>query len=472
MLSRCLLAKKNKFSFVKSSLVNEKLFWEELRDVQTAAAPKRGARSTVIDAKSIPENQYLMDAKSKLDEITTTTSTTESSLWVAQSVSPLEKYLGDNFASEALSLAPSSLSSLQEISTSKHAADVLVSLAVSDGTPIVLMAGLHRIAQLATKKGPTHRAVILADHRFGQLLESVSKHLETAQPIFLSNVLWSIGKLEVVPPWRAELVDHLTRVVDQLPPSHVASCLYTLASDMKRSGKSCSQSSLVDSLVGTVTPASYDTHALISVGTSLARLGRVDKNILRAISDRLIASDDIGMDDMVSVMWSFTSLNVTDKLLVAKFIRALENRIQECSKRNLIDSVWVIAKAESVDPLSVSELFRFTMAPAIRSHMTDLSVRELATVVWSYATVAMFDGDFYNDLAIALSPKCPEMNAHDITSVVWSLASVGKLEPGIVKGVKGRIENLGGASVFSPLQLSRIIFGLGFSDEALVTHAI
>ena len=465
--------KKNKYSLLSSSTTGEKAFWEELRDSALHTKPERVRVPKIRSSEpvaTIEESSFsesVVPVESRTNSIAKqATVITESDLPVIQN--PVEKYLEPS--QSITTIHPTLLSVQHDLVHCKNPMDVLI-LTDCGGEKldvINLATGLHRIARLSQRKSNvTPLEMIKADRRFLALVSSIGDRVPDMGIVAMSNVLWSLVKLgeysETV--WAKELVDRLAPVMMECPSDLLSSNLYAAAELSKTSAKSAQPTVLVDSIVSAILNRgidAIDTRNLISISTSLARLGRLERPIMAALADRVIGQiDTIAIDELTSVLWAFTSLKVVDKTLYSKVQSSLEKRaIRDCSKRNLVDLVWALAKGRpSTADESLGELFRFTIAPLIRTHMMDLTVRELSTVLWSFASAEVVDADFYSDLAHALIPKVSEMNAHDVSSIVWGLGSVYYSHSDLFRHLKHQAYVL--RNEFTPLQLSRVVYGLG-----------
>jgi hypothetical protein len=376
---------------------------------------------------------------------------------------PVEKYLEPEQTLE--SIPPLTLSIQHELVHAKTPVDILLITESNkerlDGTN--LATSLHCIARRKVSE------LVLADHRLESLISRVGTEIDKIGIVGLSNTLWSLVKLDKFREvdWFSILIDRMVKTMPSCPTGHLASNLFAVADICKKnSTESERMNLLIDSIVSSLHTRGLDsvsTSDLISVSTSLARLGRLERSVMSYLADRVMGQiDAIPIDQLTSVLWAFTVLKISDKTLYSKIQSMLESRAPtECSKRNLVDLVWSLAKGGPGDE-SLSELFKFTMAPLLRTHMMEMTVRELSTVLWSFATAEIVDFDFYNDVAHALIPKVAEMNAHDVSSIVWALSSVHYSHSDLLRNLKHQAHVL--RNQFTPLQLSRVVYGLGAAD--------
>ena len=463
------IRKKNKFAFPAAS---EESFWEELK------------QSSMVEVKKIP--QY--EKKSPIPTLTTPLVVEKVSLVAdpkdsvivsSPKSSPIDRYL--ERGQDLLRIRPDCLIVLQNLVKAKDATDVLLLLDErSMADPLSVSTALHRVAQLVAKKGSfTHIQVIKNDARFFDLLEMTENTLQNEHdigPVFLSNVFWALIKLDIFPEtlWAEKLVDKL--LLSNPAKELIGSNLFSIA-ELEKTKRlhACSNSvkqkinQLKDLQISIASSSltqetEFTLHELVSVCTSLARLGRVEKTLLAALSDSVKSNlNSISMEDLTSVLYVFTALKLTDSGLFAQVLQTLEaGRVRDCSKRNLVDIGWSLAKSRtsgSSDGFAVTEFFKFCLSPLMRQHLMEYSVRELCTILWSFASAEVVDLDFYNDLSHALIPKIDQMNAHDVSSVAWAMGSAGYMNKDLFSGLKHQALML--KSQLSPLQLSRVIYGLG-----------
>ena len=467
-------SKKNKFSFSDFSKNNgSQQFWEELRDSSEgrSAVQKstpRGRQSAQSESEAVmTEDDLVPSVSSHHLPAVQTPVITESTLPVLNN--PIERFMEPN--QSFLAMQPDRLAAQQEIMRAKQSGDVLVMVDSNRGKldAVNLATAFHRLAKVAPKKGATHVSVVKSDVRFERLLESLSDTLREGNvgQVWMSNVLWSIVKLEVDVGWLPDLLRAMIQNHPESMPLEQIGCnLYSIAElERRKLARDQDVAELKEILIQTAVARRDEIsnpHQLVSICTSLARLGRAERAIFTSLSDSVIQRiDDMSMGDISSVLWSFTTLKIVDSILFTKIQQILEaGRVSECSKRNIVDICWALSKGRSSgSDDSLSEVFKFTIAPVVRSHMMDYTVRELCTLVWSYATAEVVEHDFYNDLSHALLPKTDMMNAHDVSSVVWALSSVHYQHSDLFGSLKCQALRL--KSQFSPLQLSRVIYGLG-----------
>ena len=478
--------KKNKFAFSFSP----QSFWEELRQSKPTVKQIRGPPRTKIPqsqiAQVLPEASVLVPLEQSQNKVELVD--------IAVERSPMARYLEQG--QDLLALRPDKVLALQEIVKAKDATDVLIHIEDNANMMDALQvsAALHRVAKLVAKKGSsTHIQVIKSDSRFLDLLESTGTFFESPNqqnlgPVFLSNVFWALVKLDIIPEtlWGEKLIDSLLSSAAGIGESMdlIGSNLYCIA-ELEKKKKSTNasflrkigefQNILIDSASSQAANVT-NVHQLVSVCTSLARLNRVEVPLLNALSDSLLKNiSAIPMDDLTSALWVFTALKVTNSALFSKVQQALEaGKGQECSKRNLVDICWSLAKSRtSTSDESMTELFRFTLAPLIRNCLMDYSVRELCTILWSYASAEVVDFDFFNDVSHALAGKIDQMNAHDVSSTAWALGSVGYMHSEFFSSLKHQALMV--KSQLSPLQLSRVIYGVcagGVKDKHVLQELV
>jgi hypothetical protein len=372
-------------------------------------------------------------------------------------------------------LHPAVLSSLNDIQASKRVSDILVALEMSPRqSDAVTSESLYCISKLCSRDRNKNRLQsIIVDHRFKALVGELGSRIDIMAPDELCKVFWSLVKLKIFheTSWAIDLLKTITTTdTTKLSLESTRFALLALA-DIQKTSRATSNRNLIfeisrltNACLGKVVSNihSIPSTELISITTSLARLGRNEPVVMKTIADRIVNRiDTVSTEDLTSILWSFTTLKVVDSVLYSKIQGMLESRAPiDCSRRNLVELVWALAKGKpSTADGSLSELFKFTFAPLMRNHMLDMSVRELCTVLWSFATAEVVDMDFYNDVAHGLIPLVKEMNAHDVSSVVWGLAGVNYSHGDLFKSLRRQAVLL--LHEFSPLQLSRVVYGLG-----------
>ena len=450
------VAKKTKKKPELSGSRGSSLILEELRDSKSTR-PKITWRRDVIGSSDQTESLPVPVANNVME----------------LRANPIERYLESS--QSVLELHPSILALHTEIVHAKDPFDILTM--VDDSSVSNSVTALHCIASRCNRQR-SRMELVKADHRFQALLDQIGNQVDffAGQPVARGNVFWSLVKMNI---WRdspctLRLIGQMVQEEETTPVSieTIVSILYAVA-DAKKAAASQAigkeLSSALDRLIDAYATRikrdhidSISTSNLVSVVTSLARIGRSEPSIMKALGDRVIERiDTVSIEDLTSILWAFTSLKMVDSTLYSRIQSVLESRAPtDCSRRNLVDLVWALAKGRpSNADGSLSELFRYTFAPLIRNHMIDLSVRELCTVLWSFATAEVVDFDFYNDLAHALIPRVSEMNAHDVSSVVWGLAGVHFSHCDLFKSIKRQASLL--HNDFTPLQLSRVVYGLG-----------
>ena len=477
--------RKNKYSLSAFSPDNGQAFWEELRDSQRAGKstqPKLGPviDTTVASPQDITEDS-LINSRQETDVSIASEPVTEPTLTVMRD--PATSYLEPH--QSLLEMNPQKLAVQQDLVRAKHAGGILVLVDANRGRmdAVNLATALHRIAKITVKKGPTNLQFVRSDCRTTILVEDLGDVVKSSEigPVWASNVLWALVKMDLVElAWLPTLIEKMTVNIAAMPLEQVGCNLYSIAELEKRNSKVLNLEDLKELLIASAVSRRHEfsnPHQLVSICTSLARLGRAERLLFKSLSDSVLSQiDHMSVGDLTSVLWAFTTLRITDSLLYAKIQGLFESggKISECSKRDLVDICWSLAKSRtSGSDESLSEFLKFTIAPVVRQHMMDYTVRELCTLVWSFATAEVIDPDFYNDLAHALLPKAQQMNAHDVSSVVWALSSVHYRHGDFFGSLKHQALRL--KSQFTPLQLSRVIYGLGagnVSDKRVMAELV
>ncbi|KAF4749070.1 hypothetical protein FOZ63_030850, partial [Perkinsus olseni] len=124
---------------------------------------------------------------------------------------------------------------------------------------------------------------------------------------------------------------------------------------------------------------------------------------------------------------------------------------------SLVSLTWSLSKLGETG--GEEDLFRYTLAPTIRSYMLEYSVQDLCALAWSFANANINDVDFMSDIAHALMPKTRDMNCQDVCSAVVALASLHYSHKELFEALKQQSFRL--MQTFTPLQLSRTLYGFG-----------
>ncbi|CAD7935047.1 unnamed protein product [Amoebophrya sp. A120] len=97
----------------------------------------------------------------------------------------------------------------------------------------------------------------------------------------------------------------------------------------------------------------------------------------------------------------------------------LERDIAQTSPKVLVQFVYALSKMGEAE----EDLYKFTLAPAIRSFLLDFETKDLCAVVWGFAHARIVDTAFLQDVAHFLEQKVSHMNAHDIAALVLAFSS-------------------------------------------------
>ena len=449
---------KNKFSL--SELKNGKYFWEELQQ-QKAVGTSVGKRNECAGRDKQIEDDLpatILDVAAPVD---TCVVPANSQTYVKPSYN--SSFVTHSYVEEGvdvLTLCPSVVSLQHELTTARSVVEVLqiVNENLSKMDPIHLCTSLHRMARLKGVGVSLENEVLCA--LVSRIENTIQDNNMGICPQWTSNVFWALSKLGWEQP--DFIYPFLLKQIPGMNLEQVGSCMYAVAPYREAV-------SVVDALVQmAASQPIVNHHQLVSICTSLARIGRVEPILFRSLSDSLKSAslDSISMDDFVSVLWAFTKLKITDSTLFSssQIGTYITQRIDFCSPRNLVDIAWSVSKSGRVD----SEFFKYTLAPVIRSHIPTYSVRELCTILWSFANGRIVDPDFYTDVANALLPNVYTMNAHDVSSVIWAMGSIGFKNGKLHEKLQKRAIEL--KSEFTPLQLTRVIYGWASCTSSSITN--
>ncbi|KAF4746539.1 hypothetical protein FOZ63_027263 [Perkinsus olseni] len=282
----------------------------------------------------------------------------------------LESLLRGTSSVEALLTSnPECLALQHRLSKSKTSGQVLALVAdeleVMDG--INLATALHRIA----KHSKSYQVSQVAnDPRYTALTDRLGAYLSSLDGVGLMNTLWALVRLNTASPkWISELLDRCINSVDQLEPKQLGQGLYCVYRMSKHVAPTDAVKALQSALHGQVRARLdhfTDSHELVSVCTSLAKLGVRDETVFSALGSRVSDKmDDFDMEDIAAVSWAFARAKFTDRELFRKIRESLTVRTTECSVKSLVSLTWSLSKLGETG--GEEDLFRYTLAPTIRS---------------------------------------------------------------------------------------------------------
>ncbi|EEQ99720.1 hypothetical protein Pmar_PMAR010983, partial [Perkinsus marinus ATCC 50983] len=283
------------------------------------------------------------------------------------------------------------------------------------------------------------------------LVDRLGAYLNSLDGVGLMNTLWALVRLNAAAPkWISELLDRCISSVDQLEPKQLGQGLYCVY----RMSKHAAPTEAVKALQS----ALHVDQLTAALGTSLAKLGIRDETVFSALGSRLSDKmDDFDMEDIAAVSWAFARAKFTDRELFRKIRESLTVRTTECSVKSLVSLTWSLSKLGETG--GEEDLFRYTLAPTIRSYMLEYTVQDLCALAWSFANANVHDVDFMSDIAHALMPKTRDMNCQDVCSAVVALASLHYSHKELFEALKQQSFRL--MHTFTPLQLSRTLYGFG-----------
>ncbi|CAD7929169.1 unnamed protein product [Amoebophrya sp. A25] len=133
---------------------------------------------------------------------------------------------------------------------------------------------------------------------------------------------------------------------------------------------------------------------------------------------------------------------------------------EQMTPKILVQFVYALSKAGEAD----EDLFRFVLAPSVRSFLLDFETKDLCAVIWGFSNARVRDEAFFEDVVASLSHKVAHMNAHDVAALVLAFAAVDfRASNALYKKLAGQAITL--APTFSPMQLTRVICGLGLQNH-------
>jgi len=363
---------------------------------------------------------------------------------------------------------PERLAVQQDLVNARSAARVLA-VCVEDGVAAMdavnLTTAVHRIAKLS---GSSAHAV-LGNDVFVGLLRELSGRLPELGPRGLINTLWALVQLEVSPAWLPELLD----LCLQRHGNFVARDLSTALSCLAKAPclHACPQGEQLKLALATATSARITEFGeplmLVCVAAALSKLKLRDEQVFARIADQTLAVlSGFATSDIASITWAFANLNLSHGELFRQIRHVLEQQIKRCGPRELVQISWAFSKVGKADEELLSEVF----GPEIRAKMLEFDApRDLCTLAWAFSNASVRDLALFNDLAHVLSPRVKLMNAHDVSSVVVAFSSIEYAHQRLFRALQKHTRTI--VHTFSPLQLSRVIYGFGVSgidDEALL----
>ena len=388
-----------------------------------------------------------------------------------------------------MNMAPERLQVQQELVKARSVAAILTTVGGNIGhmDEVNVTTAVHRLGRYVNAY---QRQTIVKDERFVELLAAAERMLVHLGPQGLVNLFWGLVKLEHAPKWLPSLLVQCTHHVPKFEGQHLSTALFCLS---KLSFAIKEAMPLKEQLVEAVKYRYEEFKTpldLTVVCSALAKLDVRDPHLFAQLSQKVQKMmDQFSMQEIAGVAHAFASMSYTDPSLFKKIRRSLERQVEQCTVRDVVQLTWAMSRVEEAD----EELFKFTISPTIRSFMLDLAARDLCTVAWAYANagtvrsavclhrcnqqgptppchlslgaVRVFpppgvsDPDLFSDLAASMLPKVKQFTAHDISSVAMALAQAEFAHKELFAGLKQQALKLVGT--FSPLQLSRAVYGFG-----------
>eukprot|EP00397_Hematodinium_sp_SG-2012_P009132 GEMP01009207.1.p1 GENE.GEMP01009207.1~~GEMP01009207.1.p1 ORF type:complete len:1043 (+),score=247.06 GEMP01009207.1:88-3129(+) len=358
-----------------------------------------------------------------------------------------------------LQMRPEHIAVQQSLMKSKSVGQVL-GLATQDLDAINMATAIHRLGRFVT---PYSRPTLTSDSRFRDLINNTEKIIDDLTPRGIANVFWALVRLEYSPKWMPKLLEASHRSLPVCDPAHLSTTLYCLAKMPSlyavpegEALKSAAQEAIAERVEEFETPLDI-VCALAGMSKLKLRNEQVFARLAEKAQSQLRSFD---FDDLASIAWSFANMGLTEGKLFRSIRQRLENEIEFCTPKALVQLCWALSKAEETD----EELFRYIFAPAIRGFMLDFQTKDLCTILWSYCNAHVLDDALFRDLAQALMPKVKEMNAHDVASVVVAFATVDfQASAALYKKLGRQAVQL--QATFSPLQVSRALYGFGCAAQ-------
>ncbi|CAK0889938.1 unnamed protein product [Prorocentrum cordatum] len=366
-----------------------------------------------------------------------------------------------------LRMSPDRLAVQQDLVAARSAPRILALCSeaeVASMDPVNLATAVYRLAKL--ERGS--RSQLVAYERFDHLLGALSARLGDLDPHGMVNVLWALGQLELSPAWLPALIDlcrerHSAFSMRDL--SATLSCLAQSHGLHASPEAQALQTAVVDSMRERAGELETPTDLVIAAA-AFSRLGVRDEPFFARMAEQATElADAFDMPDVASILWAFANLNFSHGVMFGRFRQLLEQQVEQCSPRELVQISWTYSRVGLAD----SDLLMGVFAPVIRARMLEFDApRDLCTLAWTFSNAGVVDDGFFKDLGHVLSAKVKFMSAHDISTVVVAFASIEYAHRGLFRAMQKHMKSI--IHSFSALQLARTIYGLGAAgvdDETL-----
>lgn len=94
--------------------------------------------------------------------------------------------------------------------------------------------------------------------------------------------------------------------------------------------------------------------------------------------------------ELATVAWAFGTVGFVDRGLFRDIRRRFEGRIEQCGVHEIVSIAWSFARLGQAD----EEFLRYTVAPAVRTFIGDLTTKQLSLLAWAYAEVGKLANAF------------------------------------------------------------------------------
>ncbi|PFH34730.1 hypothetical protein BESB_067630 [Besnoitia besnoiti] len=369
-----------------------------------------------------------------------------------------------------------------------------------------MVTACHKLGRLAS---PAQALSVKKDERFLALCDAAEAALPRISVGGQCLLLWGLVRLEYAPRWLPELLRRCTAGVPHMSVKQLACALFCVSklAFPVRDGVAL-QAALLDALkhgphlaaavppaaapaclpaATALVPREADAHdaedaeaeggaqgargdeegfsareacpgTLACICGSLARLRVKDQALFLQLATAVRhAVPAMSGGELALVGWAYGTVGFVDRGLFQDLKRELETRIDGCAAREIVTLAWAFARAGEAD----QDFFRLTIAPAIRAFIGDLRAKELGLLAWAYGEVGVVDQDFFADLNYAMLPKVKHFTPHDIMLIVPTFAQLGFGSRELLRALQK--QTLKVLPAFSPLQLSRTIYGFGLA---------
>ncbi|CAE7899664.1 unnamed protein product, partial [Symbiodinium microadriaticum] len=277
---------------------------------------------------------------------------------------------------------------------------------------INVSAAIVRIAHLQD----TLTADVRADPQFRVLfalgrsmLRSVAKRGKTSEHRICGNIFWAVAKM------------------DQQMSAEIASLRAASLEAVKATASHMNEQGISNSVWA----------------VAVLQLPQAERDeVLDACATRLPdVLNKLEPQHVANILWGTASLRNRAVRLLPKIPllqRAAERVLPDVNKQDIVDILWACAKLKDVpELLTVVPMF----VPLVHKHLSELSARRLAMVIWSIAELHQESAasvQFLPQLLGAFTKVDPgKLSPQDMSGVLWAVATLGELRE--VEAKRGKL---------------------------------